>query len=70
MGKKYVWIRVDKEAKEKLDERLKRINEFDLKNYGKKVKQIDFTNFLFKTNIFISDKELKGISKRWKGRRF
>ena len=67
MVKKYTWIRVDKEAKKELDERLKRINSVDLKNIGvigKKVHQIDLTKFLFKNRIFISDIELKRLAKR------
>ena len=72
MVKKYTWIRVEKEAKNALDERLKRINNIDLKNMGlkdKKINQIDLTKFLFKQRIFISDKELKNLAKKKFGER-
>jgi len=67
MKKKYVWIRVTEDAKKELDERLRKINNNDLRNIGvvnKKIHQIDLTNFLFKNRIFISDNELKQLAKR------
>ena len=67
MVKKYNWIRVDGLAKKELDERLKKINEFDLKKIGmgnKKINQIDLTRFLFKNKIYISDNELKKMAKK------
>jgi hypothetical protein len=70
MAKKYTWIRIDKDAKQMLDERLKRINQVDLKNIGlrnRRVPQIELTKFLFKNKIFISDKELKLMAHRHKG---
>lgn len=68
MVKRYVFIRVDKDAKRSLDERIKNINQIDLKKFkdlGKKqrVKQIDLTNFLLKNKIFISDLELKKMAR-------
>jgi len=69
MSKKYTWIRVSNEAKKELDERLKKINNLDLKNLGlknKKIHQIDLTSFLFKNRIFISDRELKMMAKKKK----
>jgi L-rhamnose mutarotase len=67
MVKKYTWIRVDKEAKKELDERLKKLNNIDLKKMGiknKSIHQIDLTKFLFKNKIYISDLELKNMAKR------
>lgn len=67
MAKKYTWIRIDKEAKKFLDERLKKINKVDLVKIGiknKEIKQIDLTKFLFKNKIFISDKELQQMAKK------
>ena len=67
MAKRYCWIRVDANAKKSLDERLRSINNKDLKKIGvtnKKIGQIDLTSFLFKNKIFISDKELKEMAKR------
>lgn len=67
MAKKYTWIRVEKDAKKELDERLKKINNVDLKNLGvinKKIHQIDLTKFLFKNRIFISNRELKQMAKK------
>jgi hypothetical protein len=67
MAKKYTWIRVEKEAKKDLDDRLEIINNVDLKNIGitnKKIHQIDLTKFLFKNRIFISDRELKIMAKK------
>jgi len=72
MVKKYAWIRVDKEAKKELDERLKNINLNDLRKIGvtnKKINQIDLTNFLFKNRIYISDSELKRMAKKKRGLR-
>jgi len=65
-NRKYTWIRVDKMSKELLDQRLKNINESDLKKMGlfnKKVSQIDLTSFLFKNRVFISDGELKKLAR-------
>jgi hypothetical protein len=67
MVKKYAWIRIDRDAKKDLDERLKRINNVDLKNLGlknKHVPQIELTKFLFKNKVYISDMELKKMVKR------
>jgi hypothetical protein len=67
MARKYTWIRIELDAKKNLDERLKRINETDLRRIGvqnKKISQIDLTKFLFKERIFISDKELKHLAKK------
>jgi len=67
MAKKYCWIRIDKNAKISLDERLNKINNIDLKKIGvknKKIGQIDLTSFLFKNKIFISDKELAEMAKK------
>jgi hypothetical protein len=73
MKKKYTWIRIDSEAKKELDDRLKKINNIDLKNIGiqnKQIRQIDLTKFLFKNRIFISDKELKQMAKKKFGAKF
>jgi len=73
MGRKYAWIRIDKDAKKDLDERLKRINSIDLKKIGvknKEIKQIDLTRFLFKNKIYISDRELKTMAKKKFGGKF
>jgi hypothetical protein len=67
MVKKYAWIRIDRDAKKDVDERLKRINNVDLKNLGlknKHVPQIELTKFLFKNKVYISDMELKKMVKR------
>ena len=62
---------MDKEAKDSLTARLKKINQEDLKKIGMKnqsVPQIELTRFLFKTPIFISDKELRKMAKKMGGR--
>lgn len=67
MGKKYSYIRIWEESKKQLDERLKKINQQDLKKMGikkAKVPQIALTNFLFKERIFISNQELKKMAKK------
>lgn len=72
MPQRYTWIRVDREAKSALDNRVKTINQYDLKNLGinnRKIFQIDLTNFLFKQKIFISDTELKQLAKKKFGKR-
>jgi hypothetical protein len=71
MAKKYTFIRVDKDAKDALNSRIKKLNKEDLKKLGlknQKVPQIEFTKFLFKTPIFISDKELRNMAKKMGGR--
>jgi len=73
MVKKYTWIRVDKEAKKDLDDRLRKINMVDLKNLGvkdKTIRQIDLTKFLFKNKIYISDGELRKMVKKKYGGKF
>jgi len=67
MAKKYTWIRIESEAKKELDERLKKINDVDLKKIGvnnKTIKQIDLTKFLFKNRIYITDRELMQMAKK------
>lgn len=69
MNKKYTWIRIKKDAKEKLDQRLNLINNVDLKLLGlknQKIHQIDLTDFLFKTKIFMTNNELKSLAKKFK----
>jgi len=67
MPKKYKWIRIYEESAEALDKRLKQINQQDLKKLGIKkarVPKIEFTKFLFKNPIFISNQELKQLAKK------
>jgi len=70
MAKKYKLIRVYEDSANELNKRLDKINTNELKKIGiknKKIKQIDFTHFIFKNKIFISDSELKEMAKRrWK----
>lgn len=72
MVEKYAWIRVKKEAKEELNKRVKYINENDLKKLGinnKRIKQIDFTSYLFKNRMFVTDQAIKSmVKKKFKGR--
>ena len=72
MVNRYCHIRIYKESAEALKKRLERINKEDLRKIGVKkgkIPQIEFTNFLFKNPIFISDAELKNlVKKKWGGR--
>ena len=71
MAKRYKWIRVYEESAQALDKRLKQINEGDLKAMGikkAKIPKIEFTKFLFKNPIFISNMELKQMAKKRKSR--
>ena len=65
--KKYTYIRIYKESAEALKQRLEKMNTQDLRKIGVrngKIPQIEFTKFLFKNPIFISDGELKNMAKR------
>jgi len=67
MAKKYTFIRVDRDSVDALKRRLQKINQEDLRKIGVnrgQVSQIDFTKFLFKNPIFISDSELKQLAKK------
>jgi len=67
MAKKYTFIRVYRESVDALKKRLQKINQEDLRKIGVsrgQVSQIDFTKFLFKNPIFISDSELKQLAKK------
>ena len=67
MAKKYTFIRVYRESVDALKKRLQKINQEDLRKIGVnrgQVSQIDFTKFLFKNPIFISDNELKQLAKK------
>lgn len=71
MAKRYKFIRVYEEAAQALDKRLKQINEGDLKSMGikkAKIPQIEFTKFLFKNPVFISNIKLKEMAKKRKSR--
>jgi hypothetical protein len=66
MVKEYTWLRVNKESAKILKERLEKINKEDLNRIGvrnKKIPQIEFTNFLFRTPIYIGNNELKKMVK-------
>lgn len=65
--KKYTYIRIYKESAEALKKRLEKMNTQDLRKIGVRngnIPQIEFTSFLFKNPIFISDYELKQMAKR------
>lgn len=67
MVQKYKYLRVYKESAEALHQRLLKINTEDLKKIGatkRRIPQIEFTKFLFKNPIFISDSELRAMAKR------
>jgi uncharacterized protein YehS (DUF1456 family) len=64
MAKNYIFQRVDKEAYNKLKERVKKINSVDLKKMGikKNINIIDMTRFLYNNPIYISDNELRAMT--------
>ena len=67
MVQRYKYLRVYKESAEALQKRLEKINQEDLRKIGVtrgRIPQIEFTKFLFKNPIFISDNELKSMAKR------
>ena len=72
MKKKYTYLRVYKESADALKRRMEKINQEDLRKIGVtngRIPQIEFTKFLFKNPIFISDKELKQMAKsKWGGK--
>jgi uncharacterized protein YehS (DUF1456 family) len=64
-------MRIDRDAMNKLKQRVQKINQVDLKKMGikKQIKQIDLARFLFGNQIYISDNELRGmVNKRRSGR--
>lgn len=65
MAKKYVFLRVDKEVRDNLNNRVERMNG-DLQKMGakKKVGQIDLIRFLSKKMLYINDSELYRMARR------
>lgn len=71
MAKDYTLMRIDRDAMNKLKQRVLKINQVDLKKMGikKEIKQIDLARFLFRNPIYISDNELRNMTNtRRKGR--
>jgi hypothetical protein len=71
MARDYTLMRIDREAMDKLKQRVQKINQVDLKKMGikKQIKQIDLARFLFRNPIYISDNELRNMTNtRRKGR--
>ena len=63
--KKYTFLRVDKDIRDNLNNRVKNMNE-DLKRLGakKKVGQIDLLRFLSNKLLYIPDRELYRMARR------
>lgn len=64
MAKDYTLMRIDRDAMDKLKQRVQKINQVDLKKMGikKQIKQIDLARFLFRNPIYISDNELRAMT--------
>ena len=64
MAKDYTLMRIDRDAMDKLKQRVLKINNVDLKKMGikKQIKQIDLARFLFRNPIYISDNELRAMT--------